>query len=120
MELLKAYDHTLEFIFKLYEEGLDIEIIHPSETTVVESKSEQLSIEKRCNVVFKIKSNINIILINSELEKLRKSGIYFDIGGNETQRYWSLDQSFRCTKKLDMNSIEKREDIEKMILKLVK
>jgi hypothetical protein len=120
MELIEAYNYTLESIFKLYEEGLDMEIIHPSETTTVETNYEQLSVEKQCNVIFKIKSIINITLINSELEKLRKVGIYFDMGGNKTHRYWILDQSFRCTKKLDTISKKNREDIEKMFLKTVK
>jgi hypothetical protein len=120
----EAYYFTMEKVFELKDQGIEISIIpcksrNNPETVKKFSKPERILPEYWVQVRFKTitpEQNKKVYEMN---KYLFMCGIYFDNGGCKGGRDWELDWSFTYHKgEENWESIMKMEEVEDLIKKM--
>ncbi len=95
MEILEAYERTLDAADDLRAEGIDVRIT-PSESGPAQGV-DALPRDKWVTIEFFITTEEQAATINERADELGWSGISFDVSGTEGPREWEVDWSFRAT-----------------------
>ena len=118
MELLEAYDFTMNKVKELREGGIEMSFTPPSlkndKKLVQEVKNEGgLPSDKWVRVTFQNIDEIQVEKIRQATVYLAMCGITFDCGGEcRNMRDWEIDWSFRSTGKEESERMEAIDEME--------
>lgn len=113
MEILEAYNRTLEAATELREVGIDIKITASSSTKTEEA--DQLPRDKWIGIKFFVATPIQAAAVAKKADELGWLGIRFDTGGTPGEREWEIDWSFDVGATPDGEWQDARRQVEDMI-----
>ena len=113
MEILEAYEKTLEAARDLQRGGIKTKIT-PSKSTN-RNPDNQLPRDKWVIVELFPKTDQEVASINQALNELGWAGLVFDVSGHPGQREWAIDWSFEVGPTPDGEWEAARADVEGMI-----
>ena len=114
MDIIKAYQETVDAALELRGEGIDIKIT-PSGS---EHSAEEggLPRDKWVQVEFFVETKAQSDAVNQRTRELNWKGIQFDGSGHPGQRQWDLDWSFQVTGIPDGDYEAAGDEVEDMII----
>lgn len=113
MEIMEAYNRTVEAAIELREEGIDIKI-----TASSSSKTEEmgrLPRDKWIIIQFFVKTSAQAVAVAKKADELGWFGMRFDTGGHPGEREWEIDWSFDVGATPDGEWQDARRQVEDMI-----
>ena len=113
MDILEAYEQTLEGAMDLGQYGIEVEIT-PSQSET-KREGECLPRDKWVDILFRFKTKAQAEIIKRRADELGGAGIVFDTGGSKGERDWAIDWSFDVRSAPDAEWQARREGVEKMI-----
>ncbi len=113
MEILEAYNRTVEGAIELREEGIDIKIT-PSSSSKTE-ETYRLPTDKWIVIQFFVETLAKAAAVAKKADELGWLGIRFDTGGHPGEREWALDWSFDIGSTPDGEWQDARRQVEDMI-----
>lgn len=116
MEILEAYNKTLEAARELQRGGIRVKVT-PSESTNKDPQN-QLPRDKWVIIQLFPKTEQAVASINQVLDELGWAGIVFDTSGHPGQREWAIDWSFEAGPTPDGEWQAARAEVEGMIDKM--
>ncbi len=113
MDILEAYEQTLEGAMDLGQYGIEVEIT-PSQSETKRG-GECLPRDKWVDILFRFKTKAQAEIIKRRADELGGAGIVFDTGGSKGERDWAIDWSFAVHSAPDEEWQARREGVEKAI-----
>ncbi len=113
MEILEAYNRTVEAAIELREAGIDIKITASSSTKTEET--DRLPRDKWIGIKFFVETPAQAAAVAMKADQLGWLGIRFDTGGTPGEREWEIDWSFDVGSTPDGEWQDARRQVEDMI-----
>jgi len=113
MDILEAYERTLDAANDLRAEGVKVEITPSTQKT--EMTDYLLPRDKWVIIVFRIEHSEQAVAVKKKADALGWAGIRFDTSGGPDDREWEVDWSFNVGDVPDAEWQDRREEIEDLI-----
>lgn len=117
MDILEAYQRTLDAVNDLREAGVIVKI-RASKSPKKQEDEDPLPRGKWVIIEFFLKNHEEAHTIRKKANELGWAGITFDTSGHLGQRQWEIDWSFRLGDTPDGEWEAAGDDLEKMIDKM--